>query len=151
MINRVIDFEDLPIKEAGEWSSEELTNWLHPAHGPLPEVYCVAHSGEDHYVVALWLRPGFCITLLECPESPGGRGSILWSSRWPRDQSGRILAKDYVTVLSEIPVHYATTEEFLAAFLPAVIEDAEHTPLGEVATASQLRVHRKTNSTSRRT
>lgn len=120
------------VKPLQFWGRDEFTNWLHPSHGPLPHYLCTAHTKTDHYLVAVWLHEGYCITALECPEKPTGRGSIFWTARWPRGDSGEIFDHAGEHALTEGPGAYETDIEFLRDFIPAVVEDAETAPLGSV-------------------
>ena len=131
---------DIVLQEVKEhWGREEFTNWLHPYHGPLPDFLCTAHTATDHYVVAGWLHQTHCITVLECPKKPVGRGSVLWTARWPMDEDGQIWNRSREKILT-LPIRtYDTAEEFLHELIPAVVLDAENTPLSEVRPASQLR------------
>ena len=129
----------VPIKGPGEWLDKEFTDWLHPSHGPLPDLHCVAHCNGDHYTIAIWLFRNHCTTVIECPRKPSGRGSILWSSRWKVDPAGRLLSKDEEVAITQPVLQYETQEEFLFDFVPAIVEEAETTPLGTVAAERRLR------------
>jgi len=119
------------IKQAGEWTNEEAKNWIHPAHGPLPEDLLRVDTDTDHYVIAVWIRDIDIVTALECPEKPTGRGAILWSARWRRRQSdGRVLHIKTGNVVAQSFDYYRDAKEFYQEFIPAVIEDAETSPLG---------------------
>jgi hypothetical protein len=46
--------KDLPIPDLEEWTSDELTNPMHPSHGPLPDHYGMLEYKDQTYLVMLW-------------------------------------------------------------------------------------------------
>jgi hypothetical protein len=142
MIQCAITLLDLP--PPGAWRYDQFADWLHPLNGPLPDLYCAADSPTDHYVVALWLcydrksKVSHCITVLECPEKPTGRGSILWSARWACTSNKSLLNPKTQQLVSRSLYSYESPERFLADFIPAVILDAETYPLGSPVSGRSL-------------
>lgn len=120
-----------PVRET--WNRLQIYDWMHPSCGPLPQYSCVVKTKTDAYAVAIWEFPHHILTALECPEKPTGRGAILWTARWERDENDRLLnPHDHYVPVTRPLKSYAGLEEFLADFGPAVVKDAEDTPLGSV-------------------
>lgn len=64
---------DLYLKPAGSWTRKEIKNWLHPIHGPLPDLLGLVSCNGFNYRVALWAVENSLITVTEvgskdCPD-----------------------------------------------------------------------------------
>jgi len=71
--------KEVPIPDLGEWSSEEVGDWLHPIHGPLPDHVAVLEEGEDQFLAALWATPEAILVFIEvlADEDPDQRAPML--------------------------------------------------------------------------
>jgi len=81
----------------GEWSAESIGDWLHPCHGPVPDICGAVYCDGEMFVVALWATPDAVLAALELvweddpdPDAPIAeppmRGVILQSYRWTIDE-----------------------------------------------------------------
>lgn len=64
-------------------------HWLHPIHGPAPDLIGQLSYGPDHFIAAVWVTPLSFIVMLELIERrtapTNTRGGILQSFRWTID------------------------------------------------------------------
>lgn len=84
--------QDIPIDPEGSWTNMQLMDWMHPAHGPLPDEFALLEGNGRVYKVALWLTDKHILVALELakehskePWSPDRRGEILQTFRWTID------------------------------------------------------------------
>ena len=115
----MLDYErDLPVKPVGEWTMDSVTDWLHPAHGPLPH-----HLGEvawenERFTVALWCLRKSIVTATELADRDrsdeellkiqDARGWILHTALWHPTKKG--FRHGHYEI--ELPKHYGNEGEW---------------------------------------
>jgi len=66
---------DLPIPAYESWTDNQMENWLHPCHGPLPHQLSLLHCLGGDFTVALWAAATSILTFVDLCDEPEGQKS----------------------------------------------------------------------------
>lgn len=66
---------DLPIPDYGSWTDNQMEDWMHPCHGPLPHHLALLHCLGGDFTVALWAAPSSILTFVYLCDEPEERPS----------------------------------------------------------------------------
>lgn len=129
---RVEYLEDLYIPALGEWSPEAGGDWLHPSHGPLPDLLGLLECGDREFMAALWESNNALIVMLEMLEDEDPdptvpmrdlvdvysmRGWIIQTYRWEITPKGIVCGRHTI-----VPEDYERNPEWRRDIYRIVME-----------------------------
>ena len=125
-------YDDLPIPDYSEWRDSEAHHWMHPCHGPLPDLYGMVTCGDEVFEGAVWDTDNALFVFLclkgDDPSTPmfSKIGWIPRTYRWTMCD-GHLVCDDEVFEVPawlEGPDWIGVHEEWMRAMLRVVLKES---------------------------
>lgn len=134
---------DLKTKPLEAWTKDEYENWLHPAHGRLPDHEGLVCCDGELYHVALWITENCLIACTEIVSFSDEwtedevdhlsrrKGWILNSLRWKQGAESLICGKRKVSIIPRDAEDDASWRARICREIAvASVEEVVTTPIG---------------------